>query len=133
MDDYGMGCSCNGLSGIGDSQTNIDFYGWNNVGGYPIAGQSTDPGAISTGYSWSDVFKQGALTGFGVFGSKFGGVQPGQYYQNGGNIAYALPQGSTQFGFSNFPGTTGVGGGSLLVYGGLAIAALVAFKAVAGK
>lgn len=121
-----LGCDCRAGLGDGDSTTTIDFGGWNQTNLPPIAGQSTDPGAQSTGYTWSDVFKQAVGSGVGIAVSRYGGVQPGQYFQQGNNIAYALPKGSAQIGFTNFPGTSGIpGAGNLLVWGGIAVIGLL--------
>lgn len=133
--EYGLGCagcggSCSG-AGLG-AVCGYDDYGIPTQCG-ELAGQSTDVGALSTGYSWNDVWKQGASIGFNIANARYGGVQPGQYMQSGSNIAYRLPAGSTQFGFSNFPGTTGIGSGSLLTYVGIGLVGLFALKAFAGK
>lgn len=128
-----LGCACN--NGMGSIDGGYLLGGWNDDSYPPLAGQSTSPGGDGS-YTWSDVFKQGALKGFSIFSARYGGVQPGQYYQTGPNgqkVAYALPQGSNQFGFSNFPGTSGFESSSLVPIIGLGIVGLVVVKAFSGK
>ena len=149
----GMGCvSCGGscgmgevatLNGLGDiSDPNVlDMSGtlWTSQPNqYPtIAGQSTDPGAISTGYNWSNVWGQGVTSLFGIASARYGGVQPGQYMQSGSNIAYRLPTGyQASPGANPFGGSIGIGVGTgsmsslipILLLGGVGLFAIKALS-----
>jgi len=118
--------------GLGSNNT-IDFFGWDQTTGYEgVAGQSTDPGALSTGYSWNDIWKKGVNSGFSILQNRFGGMQPGTYYQSGNNVAYRVPTNQTSIGVNSIPGIGFDNSGSLLMLGGLAVGALVLIKVLKG-
>lgn len=130
----GMGCaSCCGmgqlatLNGLG-SICGMDDYG-DSTDCSILAGQGTDPGGLSAGNTWTDVFQGGLKTAFSIANSRYGGVQPGQYMQAGSNIAYRLPTGASSF--NTFPTGIGVGAnsGGLLTFALIGGAALIAIKA----
>jgi hypothetical protein len=96
--------------------------------GINLAGQSVDPGGLSVGNTWTSIWQQGVVTAFGIANARYGGVQPGQYTQNGNRINYRVPTGSANFG--TFPSGVGVGVGSgpLLTYALIGGAALLAIS-----
>jgi hypothetical protein len=135
----GLGCAgCGGdcgmgeIAGLGNANT-LDMSGtfWTQQPNqYPqMAGQGTDPGGISAGNTWTDVFQGGLKTAFSIANSRYGGVQPGQYMQAGSNIAYRLPTGASSF--NTFPTGIGVGAssGDLLTWAIIGGGLLLAVKA----
>lgn len=102
-----LGCACNGMGAAETAE--INFFGWDQTNYSTVSGQSTDPGGVSLGNTWTDIWQKGLTTAFGIANARYGGVQPGQYVQNGNSVNYRLPNNSTNF--SAFP-TAGIGVGS---------------------
>ncbi len=77
---------------------------------------------------WNKILETSINTTAEVVKSRFGGPRPGQYFQNGSQVAYNLPQGGPTL--STFPGA-GVAFPSLSGATGLlllGVVALLAFK-----
>jgi len=115
----GAAASMSGIASLGG----VGAIDWDNsawwdtgVNPFPTTAQAANPG-----YSWNDVFKQGAGVGFSVFKDIFGGPRPGTYITSGpGGSSYQRlssnsPSASFNLGLS--PPGMGSGIGSLLVLG----------------
>lgn len=101
---------------------------------FPDVFGSSNPVVLSnsaSGSSWSailpDIVKTAANTGFTILQQRYGGPQPGQYFQTPQGVAYNIPGSIPSVGV--FPGQGfNINAGSLLLFGGLAVVALIALK-----
>ena len=106
----GLGNIAQMASGLGAAWDQFD----------PLQGAvyTTQAQSINPGYSWSDVFKQGAGVGFQVFRDMFGGPRPGTFITNGpgGSSFQRLPEGGANanlgFNLGLHPGGVGMGAGN---------------------
>jgi hypothetical protein len=126
-----------GLAGLG--QDGGDYGGETYSPDIPITPPIVAPGSISVssssglGVNWTSILQPITNTGMAILKAQYGGPQPGQYFATsptGQSVAYALPQGASSTGFSfTSPFGTSVGTASpLLIYGGLALLAVLAFR-----
>jgi hypothetical protein len=156
VDGVESGCGCGSCAGCDSSSTKLttesmgDAVGWlGNIAAmspvkpaglgnfnqydpldqgipFPTTAQRANPN-----YSWTDVFQQGAMTGFGIIRDIFGGPRPGTFMTSGpqGSSIQRLPENSLNAGANLNFGVTpiGVGGGmglgTVLLIGGVILLA----------
>lgn len=84
-----------GLAGLGEFDWHFDTPVNSGVSGF---------GSID----WGDILKTSIQTGAEIAKSRFGGPQPGQYFQDGNRVSYNLGQGIPTL--ATFPGQSFGGG-----------------------
>lgn len=74
------------------------------VTGLPLIPANANELAGLSGIDWNDILKTSISTGAEIAKSRFGGPQPGQYFQDGQKVSYSLAPGSNPL--TTFPGQT---------------------------